>query len=119
MRCFTTMVFGTEPKWPFLSAEWDRPQMLRQRAERGDRQEQERSHDHDCAEEQTAKCEGIVAQCSQAEGRTLLHPEKSRHRDRRYDWEITAEHNDEAAGDVPRNRLGGWTWVVVQSVRDV
>src|SRR5258705_13505646 len=92
-------------RWSSLSAKWDWTQVICQRAERGDRQEQERTNDHDGAEEQTAKRHGIVAQGTETEWRALLHAQERRHRNRRDDRQIAAEQDDQAAGDIPRDSL--------------
>src|SRR6266851_8272913 len=90
-------------QWSSLSAEWDRPQVICKRAERGYRQEQERTNDHDCAEEQAAKCDGVVAKRSETEWRALLHAQEGRHRNRRDDRQVAAEQDDQAARDIPRH----------------
>src|ERR1700723_3055541 len=40
---------------PALSSEWDRPKVVGYRSERGDRQEQKRTHDYDRAEQTAPK----------------------------------------------------------------
>ena len=52
-----------------LSAERDRPQVLRQRSERGHRQEQQRADDDDRSEQKTSEGQGVVAQGPQSEWR--------------------------------------------------
>jgi hypothetical protein len=79
--------------------------MLGHRAERRHRQEQQRSNNHDGAEQQESKGYRVIAKGSQAKRGALLHAEKCRHRDRGHDRQIAAEKDDQTTADVPGNRL--------------
>src|SRR5260221_1335037 len=101
---------------PVLTAKRYRTQVISQRAERRDRQEQECTNDYDRAKEQTTEGCCVVTQSSQAEWSALLHPEKRRHRDGCYDRKVASEHDYEAACYVPRYRFCCWIRVAVETV---
>src|SRR5580704_16552964 len=99
-----------------LSAEGDRPQVLGQRSERGNWQEQQRADDNDRPEEEATEGKGVVATGPQSKGCLLFHTEECRHRDRRYDRQVPPEQNHQTAADVPWNGFRRRIGVVIQAI---
>src|SRR5262249_11384216 len=95
------------------AAERDRAEVLGERAERRDRQEQEGADDHDRPDEETRERAGVVAQGAEAEWRGLLRAEARRHRDGRDDGNESGYGDEEPGGDVEGDggrrgrRIGG------------
>src|SRR5271163_2570990 len=82
-----------------LSTERNGAPLLSDGAERGNRQKKQCADDCDRPQQQTAECEGVVTQGSQAEWGALLSTERPGHRNRRDDRQITAKQDDQAACD--------------------
>src|SRR5262249_43131763 len=95
------------------AAERDRAEVLGERAERRDRQEQESADDHDRPDEEPRERAGVVTQRAETEGRGLLRAEARGHRDGRDDGNESADDDHEPGGDVEgdggrrRRRIGG------------
>src|SRR5580698_5742742 len=90
--------------------------MLSHRTERGDREEEQGADNCDGANEHEPESKSVVTQSSQTERSALLHAEKGGHRDGCDDGNEAAKHDDEACGDIPRNRFGRWTRITIQAV---
>src|SRR5208282_3822638 len=113
----SALIYSGALSWGrFLTAEWDRPQVVSHWSERGDRQEQQRTDDYDRAEQKTSEGKGVVAQSAQSEWRTLLHTKKAGHRNRGDNRQKSPKHDHKASGDIPWDRFRRRTRVIVESI---
>src|SRR5262245_33061343 len=97
------------------SAERNRAEVLGERSEGSDRQEQQRPDDHDRPEHEETEGGGVVAHGAEGERTALLAAQTRRHRDRRNDRNVTTEEHHEARRDVPRPARRGGGGVVVEA----